>query len=218
MSFSEFKKFSQREDSKFNDLAHFFSNKPGLYLAYFLDKLNFTPNQVTLIFIFVGLLGCISLAYGYLFLSYILWRLHIILDIADGNIARKRKLFTSLGPILDKIGHHLIYPTIILSLLIYLKLPEEYPYLSLFFAIFYLVQWSTKYLNTSKKFLADHGKKTQYIFKRIVINLLGIEGIYITLFLNYFDLINKLTIIYFFLLSSIVILFIKVYIIVKNSD
>lgn len=217
MNFLEFKTKCERNDGEFNDLNHFFSNKPGLYFAFYLDKLRLTPNQITLIFISVGLLSAVLLGFGYIFFSYLLWRLHIILDIADGNVARKQKLFSDLGPLLDKIGHHLIYPSTVFSFIIYLDLQEKYPIMSLVLYVLFIGQWSLKYLHGKKKFLQDSGSFSKNFIKRILINLMGIEGMYIALILNYFNFINPEEFLFLFIFTSFFMLSTKIFVILSNG-
>lgn len=217
MKFDKFKKKSVKQNSDFHQLNYFVSNKPGFYLAFILNKLNLTPNQVTIFFIFVGLASAYFLANEYLFLSYLLWRFHIILDISDGYIARAKKLYSSIGLILDQIGHHLIYPTVIFSSLIYLQVFEEYPMLSLIFSLVFITQWSLKYISSQKKFLKDGGNKIEYIFKRLVVNLFGIEGFYLSMFFYYFNFIQNYHLLYFFTLTSSLMLFLKIFLILIKS-
>lgn len=217
MKYNKFKKKSVKQNSDFHQLNYFFSNKPGFYLAFILNKFNLTPNQVTISFIFVGLASAYFLANEYLFLSYLLWRLHIILDISDGYIARANKLYSSKGLILDQIGHHLIFPTVIFSSLIYLQVFEEYPMLSLIFSLVFITQWSLKYISSKKKFLQDAGDKIEYIFKRLAVNLIGIEGFYFSLFFYHFNFIKNYQLLYFFTLTLLLMLFLKIFLILINS-
>lgn len=70
-----------------------------------LRNLNIHPNLYTITFIILGLFSGVVLAKNFVILSYILWRMSIILDLVDGPIARYKNKTSKFGQYLDNIGH-----------------------------------------------------------------------------------------------------------------
>lgn len=105
LSFLEFKRNSKRKDSSINNKLHFFSSNFSVRLAYFLYSLGFTPDFTTLIFGLCGVLSAISFFNDFKIAGYFFWRLHILLDMADGNIARATNKFNLDAKLTDKFTH-----------------------------------------------------------------------------------------------------------------
>ena len=105
LSFLEFKRNSKRKDSSINNKLHFFSSNFSVRLAYFLYSVGFTPDFTTLIFGLCGVLSAISFFNDFKIAGYFFWRLHILLDMADGNIARATNKFNLDAKLTDKFTH-----------------------------------------------------------------------------------------------------------------
>ena len=48
-------------------------------------------------------------------LAYAMWRLHIIIDMADGNLARAKQIFSDYAVGFDRSNHIIINTTILLT-------------------------------------------------------------------------------------------------------
>lgn len=114
MLYNEFLTASTREDVKANDHIHYFSKYFAPRLAYTAYKIGLTPNQVTFIFLFLGIGSGVALSSSLPFICYILWRLHIIVDMADGSVARATKVFSPNAVGFDRCNHVIINTTILL--------------------------------------------------------------------------------------------------------
>ena len=93
-----------------------YSLKPVLLCATFswiIINLNLNANHVTALFFIIGFIG------SFLFLSmnpyvsiiaFLFWRLHIIFDICDGEVARFNQKFSINGAYWDYMIHAVLYP------------------------------------------------------------------------------------------------------------
>ena len=112
-SLSDVKKGCKRKNAEANNKLHWFSSKFSIYLSYVFIKLRFTADQVTIIFFLVGLLGVFSFGLNSLPLSilgYLLFRLHIIIDMSDGDVARFNQSFSIRGAYWDAVIHSILNP------------------------------------------------------------------------------------------------------------
>ena len=91
MKLQEFEKKTHRGNKLINDKLHFFSSKSAVIISFILFKLKFSANQVTFLFGLTGILSANLFLHKQFIIGYLLWRLHIIIDMADGNIARASK-------------------------------------------------------------------------------------------------------------------------------
>lgn len=83
-------------------------------LAFLLVKIvyptNITPNQLTLIAVFFGILGGISFGFGdpeYLFAGAVLFILYDVFDCSDGQLARLKRNGTKTGRIIDGVADYI---------------------------------------------------------------------------------------------------------------
>jgi len=96
-----------------------FKRKISIYLTYLFLHTPITANQVTLLFVIIGLMGALLLATGsrgYLIMGAFLLFLHTILDSVDGEVARYRKTVSSTGIFLELMGHNIVYPSVFICL------------------------------------------------------------------------------------------------------
>jgi phosphatidylglycerophosphate synthase len=113
-TFAEVKRLSRRSNHTQNQRTMFFSSRVSIYITYLLSKTPMTANGVTYIFTVVGLAAS---AVGYLpvywapMLGFALYRLHVILDVVDGELARYRKSCSPIGAYLDFLTHYFVYTT-----------------------------------------------------------------------------------------------------------
>ena len=115
MNFSSFKAASIRKDATENDKAHFFSRHFSVQAAYICYRLGMSPNQVTALFLIMGIAAGIAFYFNMALLGYALWRLHLVLDMADGNLARAREQFSSNAVGYDRSNHIAINTTVLLG-------------------------------------------------------------------------------------------------------
>ena len=108
LTFVDFKRNCLRKDSSINNKLHFFSSHFSIRLSYILYNLGFTPDFTTLIFGLFGVLSAIFFFNDLKILGYIFWRLHILLDMADGNIARATNKFNPDAKLTDKFTHIMV--------------------------------------------------------------------------------------------------------------
>ncbi len=119
MRFTIFRNRIKRDNQSINDKLHFFSSRFSIYISYFLFKIGFSANQTTFLFGFTGILSCVFFLNKSFVIGYILWRLHIIFDMADGNIARANKSFNIFAPSIDKLIHSIVNTLVYCTLIIY---------------------------------------------------------------------------------------------------
>lgn len=103
----------KRKNAEANNKLHWFSSKFSIYFSYFFLKLKLSADQVTIIFFSVGLLGSILYSFDSLMMSvigYTLFRLHIIIDMSDGDVARFNKSFSIRGAYWDAVIHSIVNP------------------------------------------------------------------------------------------------------------
>lgn len=214
LPFSEFVNTNKRDDQGANDVTHFFSRYFVNICAFPLYRIGLTPNQVTLIFIFTGIIGGALAFFDLLILSYFFWRAHIIIDMADGSVARVTKLFSNFGDILDKIGHHIIYPVYWIGFLYASGLLNQYPLLSLVFFATASSQWTIKHLFKDK----NERPQAKNIIKRIVANAFGIEGFLIIIIMySYLDVLDGLLVMSIIITSNLIMLFKKIVSLLKSA-
>lgn len=115
MKYIEFSNACNRGDAKANDVTHFFSCHFSVPAAFICYRLRLTPNQVTSLFLVFGIISGVALYYQLGIVAYLVWRLHIILDMADGNLARATQTFSSNATGFDRSNHIAINTTVLLA-------------------------------------------------------------------------------------------------------
>ena len=99
----------------FNRLTYY---KVSIYFTWIFLHTNITPNQVTLLSLLVGLLGCVllSLPSYYPVLGVVLFQLWLIWDMVDGEIARYRNICSLAGAFFDRLNTAVVEACIFWSL------------------------------------------------------------------------------------------------------
>lgn len=118
---ADVKRKSLRDDHFFNKRNHWFSSIFSIYFTFFFLKLKLNANQVTLIFFVTGLSSIFCFYNTDLFsliMGYILFRLHIIFDMCDGEVARFNKSQNMNAKYWDSLIHTFLNPAIYFSLII----------------------------------------------------------------------------------------------------
>ncbi len=112
VSLAEVRQRCRRTNHEDNLRTMFFSSRVSVYITFVLTKTGITADSITCVF---AVLGIISAAANYLpffwapFLGFVLYRIHVILDVVDGEMARFRGTCSRRGAYLDYITHYLVY-------------------------------------------------------------------------------------------------------------
>ena len=91
---------------------------------------NITPNQLTVFSMFVGVLGGVSFGFGHrsaVVFGALLYALAIVIDCADGQLARLKKTGTRLGRILDGLIDYVVSVAAYVGIAIGLAPESEHP-------------------------------------------------------------------------------------------
>jgi phosphatidylglycerophosphate synthase len=110
---SQVKSKGARKNNEANNLLHFFASKFSIYFSWMFLNIGLSANQVTFVFFLMGLSGSLlfmSQSVWLILLAYALWRLHIIFDLCDGDVARFNQTFSLNGAYWDYMIHSLLYP------------------------------------------------------------------------------------------------------------
>jgi len=110
---NEVRKLTKKDNQEEFESTYYFSYRFSNFFTYFFINASITPNQITGIFFLVGLLSCFlffSQEYLSIVGAFLLWRLHIILDLCDGEVARYSKQFSFNGAYWDYMIHSVLYP------------------------------------------------------------------------------------------------------------
>ena len=113
ITLKETKEKCKRKNSEANNRLHWFSSKFSIYFSYLFLKLKLSADQVTVLFFCIGLLGCFFYSFNSLFMSiigYTMFRLHIIIDMSDGDLARFNQSFSIRGAYWDAVIHSVLNP------------------------------------------------------------------------------------------------------------
>ena len=154
----------------------------GEYLSPYFKKLNFTPNTLTTIGLFSGIMAIYSYTQKKYIHSVIFYSISYLFDCFDGYYARKYNMVSKFGSMYDSIKDTFI--NFIMSFLIYNKyknLKDWRYYLQfgvLLFVIpslihtgcsekYYNKQEESKILSYQRKFCPTNNKKSIYNIMRI---------------------------------------------------
>jgi len=126
------------------------TRKISIYITWLFIKTPITANQVTVLSIFIGLLGGVMLFIDHPFMPLVaticLFVYHL-LDKVDGEIARYHKKTSREGVYLDEIGHSLVFPVffVVLGLRLYAETPNlVFPLLGFVTAFLFLFARNNK--------------------------------------------------------------------------
>ena len=111
----------------------YFHNPIAASIVQALKDTWVTPNQVTYVSVFVGLVSAYTFSLGTLqafFFAGILLEVVLILDCVDGQLARAKKCSSDWGRLLDGIAGYIIYLAVLAGIMI--SLDKEHMILVLF--------------------------------------------------------------------------------------
>ncbi len=235
ITYKNVKERCQRKNANANNKLHWFSSKFSIYLSYLLIRIGVSADQATTLFFLIGLAGSllyISVLPFLTFLGYILWRLHVLVDMCDGDIARFNSSFSIRGAYWDAVIHAVLNPLyyILICFSFYLQFDNN-----LFILIGALLGLSSSVLmavknnyfkamlfndiNLNKKGSASNFKKNTTLenikFKLIYFlsEILSIEGfVFLTVFVRIMNLeLYAFILVSIYLISNLLISFIKFY-------
>ena len=212
MTYSEFVKNAARPDASNNDKTHFFSSIFSLPLAFVCYRARLSPNGVTLLFLVVGVFASVSLYFEQAIVGYILWRLHIILDMADGSVARATKIFSSHAEGFDKSNHIIINTSVLVAV--------SHHSGSFFMTNLLIISFLLQY-NFSRNF-DKHSAGTFNLpgWASVLRHMLGIEGLILiycsAIYMNLEGVTNYLG--YFYVVTFSFLFAIKLYKRIHNAD
>jgi len=109
--------------------AYFFGRRLSPFIVNVFLNLKIKPNTVTVYMIIVGIIGAILFAFDniwFKFTGYIFILLWLILDCADGEVARVTKVFSKFGKELDYIAHIINHPLFNIAFLLSLIQLNKY--------------------------------------------------------------------------------------------
>lgn len=110
---AEVRRACARKNDLSNRRLHFFASRFSIYFSWIFINLGLSANQVTALFFFVGFVGGLCFLNPepiLVFAGYVLWRLHIIFDLCDGDVARYTQKFSINGAYWDYMIHSVLYP------------------------------------------------------------------------------------------------------------
>jgi phosphatidylglycerophosphate synthase len=185
--FSEVRERIKRSNAIVNNRIHWFSSRFSTYFSYVFINLGLSADAVTFLFLLTGVFGAINIEYP--ILSYVLWRLHIIFDMSDGDVARFNKSFSSRGQYWDRLNHSIINP--LYCLLIGNNLFLVFNDI-LFLKLGIILMFTQFILLNVKYYYTDHtvslrnsldGDKYILLGKNILLDLFSMEGLILSLVL-----------------------------------
>lgn len=111
-TFAEVRRMARRANQEENQRTMFFSSRVSIYLTYLLARTKATANGVTCVFSAVGVMAAalvyLPAAWAPL-AGFAAYRLHVVLDVVDGELARYRRTCSPLGAYLDYLTHYFVY-------------------------------------------------------------------------------------------------------------
>lgn len=203
IKYTEFKEKAKRSNASENDKVHFFSKNFSISTAFILYKFGFSPNAATALFGIIGILSAFSFWHGYYITGYILFRLHIIVDMADGSIARATKVFSKYADGYDKSIHIIVNSSVIFSLS---KYSSDISFIVLLVVFLNYYLFNKLYSEYPKGLYSGQIN----IFKVLIKNFIGFEGyilitsIYLSISLSNVSFLN-----YIYISSFAILTFLK---------
>ena len=103
-------------------------------VAYFLNQLKISPNNITTLSIVVTVVGCLLLATGHVMVYLVFWAIAVVLDFCDGTVARMSNMVSKSAFRYDHMSDLLKISAIFLCVAIYYS--ETYIWILCFCAVF----------------------------------------------------------------------------------
>ena len=113
-SLADVRQKAMRSNHEQNRRTMFFSARVSIYVTWLLAGTQVTANQVTVVFTIVGVLAAAMVylpEYWAPMAGFLLYRIHVVLDVVDGELARYRNTRSAGGAYLDFLTHYFVYST-----------------------------------------------------------------------------------------------------------
>ena len=91
------------------------TRKISIWITYLLRNSKITPNQITVLWVFLGAFGALLFAFDDYWMSLAaLFCIYasFILDNVDGELARYKRQYSIEGSLIDMLGHQVIFPLV----------------------------------------------------------------------------------------------------------
>jgi phosphatidylglycerophosphate synthase len=128
-SIKELRRICQAERRPYDTWHGIYIARPiSIYITIVFLKLGISANAATGIFLAVGVIGSVLLAFGdrgLFFAGALFLQLWYLIDHVDGEIARYKKQSTFTGVYFDKICHYIVHPLIFLCIGLGIYLREQ---------------------------------------------------------------------------------------------
>ena len=119
VTLTEVKDKCKRKNAEANNRLHWFASNFSIYFSYIFIRMGLSADLVTIIFFISGLIGSVFYLFDSIIFSligYFFFRLHIIIDMSDGDVARFNKSFSIRGSYWDSMIHSILNPLYHLSI------------------------------------------------------------------------------------------------------
>ena len=180
MNYIKFIENASRKDAPANDMAHYFSHHFSERVAFMFFKVGASPNFVTWVFLFLGC-SCAAFVWtGHPVLAFLMWRFHIIIDMADGTLARATQKFSSAADGFDRSNHIIINTAVLIA--------STQAFENDFIVLCLLVSFYLMYLFSRNYYTSKMQTYNFSLFKNFIKDAVGIEGyLFFTLVLQSFS-------------------------------
>lgn len=168
LTLNEFVDRSCRMDQIDNDRQHFFSSHFAKYFAYLFFRLGVSPNSITFLFLLAGIGSAFLFYQDEFVLAYISWRLHLILDMADGQVARATGKFSKSAVGFDRSNHIIINVSVMFAIS---GEASSVLVMNLLIVTFFLYYFFSRNYSTGTKGVFKISRS-----KAILRNIIGLEG------------------------------------------
>ena len=109
-------KTSKKDVIKYSDfISNYFYQQIAYFITMFLLRTKFTPNQVTIVSLGLGIASAVSVFLNHQIIAIILLNISFILDCVDGQLARAKQLFSPIGTWLDNISDRIVENSIVIA-------------------------------------------------------------------------------------------------------
>jgi phosphatidylglycerophosphate synthase len=180
---------------------YYFSTIFSSRISYILYLVGISADLTLLLFFLTGVLSSFLVFYDFIILGYVAFRISIILDICDGNLARVNNKFNKYAKGYDKISHFLINNLLLFTINFKVGIFLEFIFLMLAYNLCFMFNFFFQSQELSFKKLDN--KINQFIK-----DLITFEGyLFIFLFLFYFDYQILLKYLNFVFLAVFILLF-----------
>jgi len=108
-SIAELRKICRRENDEDNRRTLYIAARVSIYFTRLFLMMGMSANQVTGLFVILGLAAAAAFlgpGFYWTLAGYILFRLHVIVDVSDGEVARYRRTFSPTAAYADFLTHY----------------------------------------------------------------------------------------------------------------